>query len=208
MTGEVLVHVIDDDEAVRESLEFLLRSAGMRVRTYETAKDFLELLAEDGSGCVLTDVRMPGMSGIELLRHLQAMKYSLPVIVMTGHGDVPLAIEAMKCGAVDFLEKPFDDEILLAAVRSALARDEDGHGAREREREVFALRTAALSGRERQVLEALVTGHPNKTVAHDLGLSARTVETYRAKVMSKMEAASLSELVRMALVAGLFPDRP
>jgi two-component system response regulator FixJ len=198
-----LVHVIDDDDAVRESLEFLLTAADIEVRTYESAKDFLDALKGTVSGCVITDVRMPEMSGIELLQRIQEMQLALPVIVITGHGDVPLAVEAMKIGAVDFLEKPFDDKALLAAVRAALRRKgaEDG---REAERRQFAQRISALSGRERQVLEGLVAGHPNKIIAFDLGISPRTVEIYRANLMTKMQAGSLSDLVRMALIAGLF----
>jgi two-component system, LuxR family, response regulator FixJ len=201
-----LVHVIDDDEAVRESLAFLLGSADIAVRTYESAMAFLDRLEDVASGCVITDVRMPQMSGLELLQRIQQLQPSLPVIVITGHGDVPLAVEAMKVGAVDFLEKPFDDEALLGAVRAACKRKGSDDG-REAERRAFATRIAALSGREREVLEGLVAGHANKVIAFDLGISPRTVEIYRANLMTKMQAASLSDLVRMALVSGLLPDR-
>jgi two-component system, LuxR family, response regulator FixJ len=206
MPDESLVHVIDDDDAVRDSLKFLLTAAGIEVRTYVSAKAFLDTLANSVSGCVITDVRMPEMSGIELLQRIQEMQLALPVIVITGHGDVPLAVEAMKIGAVDFLEKPFDDEVLLAAVRAALRRKgaEDG---REAERRQLIERIEALSRRERQVLDGLVAGHPNKIIAFDLGISPRTVEIYRANLMTKMQAASLSDLVRMALIAGLLADR-
>jgi two-component system, LuxR family, response regulator FixJ len=206
MPDESLVHVIDDDDAVRDSLEFLLTAAGIEVRTYVSAQAFLETLENSVSGCVITDVRMPEVSGIELLQRIQEMQLVLPVIVITGHGDVPLAVEAMKIGAVDFLEKPFDDEVLLAAVRAALRRKgaEDG---REAERRQLTERIEALSRRERQVLDGLLAGHPNKIIAFDLGISPRTVEIYRANLMTKMQAASLSDLVRMALIAGLLPNR-
>jgi len=201
-----IVHVIDDDEAVRQSLEFLLKSADIGVRTYESAVAFLEELDEKTSGCLVTDVRMPQMSGLELLQRVRKTHPDLPVIVITGHGDVSLAVEAMKAGAADFLEKPFDDEALLGAVRDAFGRKGSGDG-RDAERRELARRIEALSGRERQVLEGLVAGHPNKIIAFDLGISPRTVEIYRANLMTKMQAASLSDLVRMALIAGLLPDR-
>ena len=198
----VAVHVIDDDEAVRQSLAFLLRANEIEVQTYELGMAFLGVAPGLKSGCVITDVRMPEMSGIELLRRLKELKILLPVIVITGHGDVPLAVEAMKFGAADFLEKPFDDEILLAAVRSALNR-QDSDSKRQAERAAIDDRLAALSNREREVLEGLVAGRANKQIAFDLGISPRTVEIYRANLMTKMQAASLSELVRMALIAGL-----
>jgi two-component system, LuxR family, response regulator FixJ len=192
--------VIDDDEAVRESIDFLLRSAGLSVRTYDSATSFLDAAPKIGAGCVITDVRMPGLTGIDLLRRLQEMQIGLPVIVITGHGDVPLAVEAMKCGAVDFLEKPFDDDVLLASVRAALNRSEES-AAVEAERAEIRARIGALTQRERDVLEGLVAGHPNKIIAFRLEISPRTVEIYRANLMTKMKAGSLSELVRMALVA-------
>jgi two-component system, LuxR family, response regulator FixJ len=201
MTADPDVHVIDDDEAVRESIDFLLRSAGLSVRTYDSAASFLDAAPQIAAGCIITDVRMPGLSGLDLLRRLQEMQIGLPVIVITGHGDVPLAVEAMKCGAVDFLEKPFDDDILLASVRSALNRSEES-AAIESERAEIRARIAALTQRERDVLEGLVAGHPNKIIAFKLEISPRTVEIYRANLMTKMKAGSLSELVRMALVAG------
>lgn len=200
--NEAVVHVIDDDEAIRESLAFLLESAELEVRTYDSANAFLEALPHDVHGCVVTDIRMPGVSGIELLRQLRTMGVALPVIVITGHADVPLAVEAMKSGAIDFIEKPFDDDSFLSTIRSALRRHEKD-SRREAERSEIHSRLAALSGRERQVLEGLVAGYPNKTIAFDLGISARTVEIYRANVMTKMQATSLSDLVRMALVAGV-----
>jgi len=202
-----MVHVVDDDEAMRQSMAFLLRTANIQVQTYETATDFLNALSQAKTGCVVTDVRMPGMSGIELLQHLRNLKVSMPVIVITGHGDVPLAVAAMKGGAIDFIEKPFDDEVLLCAVRAALsAHAKDGE--RQAQKATINSRLASLSNREREVLEGLVAGNPNKTIAIDLGISPRTVEIYRANVMTKMEAGSLSELVRMALVGGILDHSP
>lgn len=197
-----VVHVVDDDEAMRQSLSFLLHTANIQAQTYESAADFLKTLPQLKSGCVVTDVRMPGMSGIELLRRLRDLAVTMPVIVITGHGDVPLAVEAMKSGALDFIEKPIDDEVLLSAVRAAL----NAH-ATDSERQALKTaingRLASLSNREREVLEGLVAGRPNKTIAYDLGISPRTVEIYRANVMTKMEAGSLSDLIRMALVGGI-----
>ncbi len=207
MPSDNLVHVIDDDEAMRHSLSFLLRTANVSVQTYESAAAFLANLPKVTDGCIITDVRMPGMSGIELLRHLKELKVALPVIVITGHGDVPLAVEAMKDGAADFIEKPFDDEVLISAVRSALNVQATDHE-RQAHRAAINDRLALLSNREREVLEGLVAGHPNKTIAYDLGISPRTVEIYRANVMTKMEAASLSDLVRMAVVGGILDVAP
>ncbi|HXN43584.1 MAG TPA: response regulator FixJ [Xanthobacteraceae bacterium] len=207
MPGNSVVHVIDDDEALRESLAFLLGTARVEVRTYESATAFLDALPRAEPGCIITDVRMPGISGVELLRRLKSLEAAFPVIVITGHGDVPLAVEAMKLGAVDFLEKPFEDDALIAAVQSALGRHE--HDARRAadKAETFE-RIVSLSARERQVLEGLVAGNPNKTIAFDLGISPRTVEIYRANVMTKMKATSLSDLVRMALLGGLLSASP
>lgn len=199
MPASSVVHVIDDDADVRQSLAFLLSTAGLAVQVHESAAAFLEALPRLQGGCVITDVRMPEMDGLELQRRLRELDAGLPVIVMTGHGDVPLAVEAMKAGAVDFIEKPFDDEVLLAAVRTAVVRHAD---ASERNARSAAVRQRidTLSAREREVLEWLVRGKANKIIAHELGLSPRTVEIYRANVMSKMQAESLSDLVRMALV--------
>ena len=202
MPPNSLVHVIDDDDAVRESLEFLLRAAKIDVRTYDSATAFLKAVSDGAAGCIVTDVRMPGMSGVDLLRQLKARGLTMPVIVITGHGDIQLAVEAMKIGAADFLEKPFDDEILLASIRSALGRLEKD-AQRDAERADLNNRLATLSTREREVLEGLVAGKANKIIAFDLGISPRTVEIYRAHVMTKMNAGSLSELVRMALLAGV-----
>lgn len=199
MPSDQVIHVIDDDADVRQSLAFLLSTAGLAVRIYESAVAFLRALPNVQDGCIVTDIRMPEMDGLELQRKLNAAKSTMPVVVITGHGDVALAVEAMKAGAVDFIEKPFDDEHLLSTIRSALARHE---GDRERGSKAAEIRSrlALLSERERQVLDGLVAGKPNKVIAYDLGISARTVEIYRANVMTKMQADSLSGLVRMVLV--------
>lgn len=200
MSSEPVVHVVDDDLAVRQSLAFLLASDGLPVRLHESAIAYLGSVT-DGVGCVVTDVRMPGLDGIAFMRRLRERGGAPPVIVMTGHADVPLAVEAMKEGAVDFIEKPFDDEIFLAAVRSAITRG--GHRA-EKDGQAAAAkaRVATLTEREHQVLEGLVAGKSNKVIGLDLALSPRTVEIYRANVMAKMQAGSLSALVRMAVTAG------
>jgi two-component system response regulator FixJ len=206
MSSRATVCVIDDDDAVRDSVAFLLQTAGIAVRTFESAAAFLAAMPLADAGCIITDVRMPDIDGIELLRRLKGMNVAVPVIVITGHGDVPLAVEAMKIGATDFLEKPFDDTALLDAVQAALGQGEQAR-AQNAERQDIATRLAALSTRERQVLDGLVAGHPNKTIAFDLGISPRTVEIYRANLMSKMQASSLSNLVRMALIAGVTGER-
>jgi two-component system response regulator FixJ len=202
MQPDTIIYVIDDDDAVRQSLEFLLKTAGITVRGFESARAFLEVMPEIRSGCVITDVRMPDITGIELLQRVKEINPDLPVIVITGHGDISLAVEAMKIGAVDFLEKPFDDDLLLAAVRAALNQDADT-GKRKAALADIHAKLAALSNRERQVLEGLVAGNANKTIAFDLGISPRTVEIYRANVMTKMAANSLSDLVRMAMATGM-----
>ena len=198
--AQPVVHIIDDDEGLRESLAFLLRSAALEVRSFESAKAFLEVLPDAALGCVITDVRMPDMSGIELLRRLKELKIGVPVIVITGHGDIALAVEAMKIGAADFFEKPFDDDLLVASVRAALRQQEDQtkHGA---ERAEIEHRISTLSPREKDVLTGLIEGRANKQIAFDLAISPRTVEIYRANLMNKMQANSLSDLVRMALLA-------
>jgi two-component system response regulator FixJ len=196
------VHVIDDDEGLRDSLTFLLRAAKIDVRSYSSATAFLEALPDLGASCIITDVRMPGLSGIDLLRRLKELKVTVPVIVITGHGDVALAVEAMKIGAMDFLEKPFDDEVMLASVRLAL-RQQAGEAKRRTERAEIENRLNALSNRERDVLGGLVAGRANKQIAFDLVISPRTVEIYRANLMDKMQARSLSDLVRMALIVGI-----
>jgi two-component system response regulator FixJ len=206
MAAKPIIYIVDDDEAVRQSLEFLLQTAGMPARAFESARAFLGILDEVTSGCVITDVRMPDITGIDLLKRVQETRPELPVIVITGHGDIALAVEAMKIGAIDFLEKPFDDDRLLAAVRTALDREAD---TAQRHAEIAGIqeKLASLSNRERQVLEGLVAGNPNKTIAFDLGISPRTVEIYRANLMTKMAANSLSDLVRMAMTAGILEEK-
>jgi len=204
MSDSRVIHIVDDDDAVRQSLAFLLSSAGLPVRLYDSASAFLACVASVQGGCLITDVRMPNMTGIELLHQLRAKSCSLPAIVITGHGDVPLAVEAMKAGAIDFIEKPFDEEAILSAVRSALDHAQGEERAGE-DRAAIAAKLALLSERERQVLEGLISGHPNKTIAYNLGISPRTVEVYRSNLMTKMEAKSLSELIRMAILAQISP---
>lgn len=200
------VHVVDDDADVRSSVAFLLRSAGLEVFTYESGAALLDAMTNIVGGCVITDVRMPGMSGLELQQKLKSLKAGLPVIIITGHGDVPLAVEALKAGAIDFIEKPFSQEVMIAAVRSALERRKLDSNS-DAEKSQIAARLESLSPRERQVLEGIVAGKPNKAVANDLDISPRTVEVFRANIMTKMQATSLSDLVRMALVAGVLRDR-
>ena len=210
MPNEAIVHVIDDDEAVRDSLAFLFDSAELPVTTHESAVAFLANLPEHIDGCIVTDVRMPEMSGLDLLNDLRNRGVSAPVVIITGHGDVPLAVEAMKSGAYDFLEKPFDDERLLEIVRRAIQTPrQQGEGAASGEQAEVRSRIMRLSQRERQVLKRLVEGQLNKTIAWELGISARTVEVYRAKLMAKMEANAFADLVRMALLAGpIDEDQP
>ncbi len=202
MSTEATVHIIDDDAAVRDSLSFLLESTGLRTKTYESAQRFLIAVKSLERGCIITDVRMPEMSGLDLVRELKRKGISDPVIVITGHADVPLAVEAMKEGVADFIEKPFSDETIIGSIHSALRR---AAGAREEadERQVVTARLNGLSSREREVLEGLVAGRANKVIAFELGISPRTVEVYRANVMTKMQASSLSDLVRMALLTGV-----
>ena len=200
--AQAVVHIIDDDEGLRESLAFLLRSTKLEVRSFDSAKAFLDVLPDTALGCVITDVRMPEMSGIELLRRLKELKIGVPVIVITGHGDIALAVEAMKIGAADFFEKPFDDDLLIASVHAALQQQQD-QTKRGIERAEIEHRIATLSPREKDTLAGLIEGRANKQIAFDLGISPRTVEIYRANLMNKMQANSLSDLVRMALIADM-----
>ena len=199
------VYVVDDDEAMRDSLQFLLGSADFDVTLFESAQAFLNKLGSLDFGCVVSDVRMPGIDGIELLGRLKSLQCRFPVIIMTGHGDVPLAVEAMKLGAVDFLEKPFDDELLITMVDTGLKRAEPEVKQEAVTREI-AERVATLSPRERQVMDGLVAGLSNKAIAREYDISPRTIEVYRANVMTKMQAGSLSELVRLAMRAGALKD--
>ena len=200
--SEPIVHLIDDDEAVRASLSFVLEMNDLPARTYGSAPEFLKIADRLTNGCVVTDVRMPEMSGLDLVRRLKERGFALPVIVITGHGDVPLAVEAMRAGVIDFIEKPFDDEVLVTSIRRALdVRAETAAQAEERQR--FEQMLATLSGREKDVLRGVVAGKMNKVIAFELGISPRTVEVYRANVMSKTQANGLSDLVRIALLAGI-----
>lgn len=197
-----IVHVIDDDSALRDSLDFLLRFAGFSVKLFESAETFLTALPCIAGGCVVTDIRMQGLDGIELVQRLRQTHHAMPVIVITGHGDVPLAVKAMKLGATDFFEKPFDGEALIAAVRSAAPADGSLVTANGVSEELTS-RLASLSQRESQVLKGLMNGCTNKEIAREFDLSPRTVEVYRAKLMAKMQAGSISELVRFAIKAGI-----
>lgn len=202
MTTRRTILVIDDDPAMRDSLAFLLDVNGFAVTTHETAADFLDHFGRSKVDCVVSDIRMPGMTGLDLVRKLKADAVACPVILMTGHGDVALAVEAMKAGAIDFIEKPFEDEVLLHAIRDALdsqpAKPADDTAKRQAE-----TRLADLTPRERDVLRGLLAGKINKVIAHDLGISPRTVEVYRANLMAKTSVRSMSELMRIAIAAGL-----
>ena len=202
MPANPLISIIDDDESVRKSLAFRLEAAGFRVATYELAMAFLDAPPHIGDGCVVTDIRMPQMDGMELLRRIKSSGRNLQVVVMTGHGDISLAVEAMKLGASDFIEKPFDDETLLTMIRAALNNAEASSQREGKALEIVELITS-LTAREREVLDGLVAGQPNKIIGRNLDISPRTVEIYRANVMKKMRATSLSELVRIAIKAGL-----
>ena len=198
------VYVIDDDEAMRDSLNFLLGAAEFDVTLFESAQHFLDSLPSD-FGCVVSDVRMPGIDGIELLKRLKASRSTLPVLIMTGHGDVPLAVEAMKLGAIDFLEKPIEDDRLIGMIDIALKQAESGARSEAATLDIAA-RVVTLSPRERQVMEGLVAGLSNKLIAREYDISPRTIEVYRANVMTKMQAGSLSDLVRLAIRAGAIKD--
>lgn len=202
MTDSGIVHVIDDDEAMRDSLAFLLDVQGFTPKLYHSAVAFLDVAAEAPPGCIVTDIRMPDMSGLELVHRLNAHSVRSPIIVMTGHGDVPLAVEAMKAGVVDFIEKPFSNDVFLAAVKAACARLHQGEDDGQARHDAVE-RLSHLSPRERDVLLGVVAGKANKVIARDLDISPRTVEIYRANLMTKVGARNISELMRIALAAGL-----
>jgi len=205
MSGRGNVYVIDDDEAMRDSLDFLLGSADFNVTLFESAHHFLDAVSNIDFGCVVSDVRMPGIDGIELLKRMKASHSAFPVVIMTGHGDVPLAVEAMKLGAVDFLEKPFEDDRLIGMIDAAF-RQADSSARSEAVKLDIAARIATLSPRERQVMDGLIAGLSNKLIAKEYDISPRTIEVYRANVMTKMQAGSLTELVRLAIRAGALKD--
>jgi two-component system, LuxR family, response regulator FixJ len=199
------VYVIDDDDAMRDSLDFLLSAANFHVTLFDSAHRFLDALSSIEFGCVVSDVRMPGIDGIELLKRVKASTSLFPVVIMTGHGDVPLAVEAMKLGAADFVEKPFEDDRLIGMIDAALKKAEPGLASEAITLEI-ASRIASLSPRERQVMEGLIAGFSNKLIAKEYDISPRTIEVYRANVMTKMQAGSLSELVQLAMRAGVLKD--
>ncbi|MBR0968341.1 response regulator transcription factor FixJ [Bradyrhizobium diazoefficiens] len=205
MTTKGHIYVIDDDEAMRDSLNFLLESSGFGVTLFDNAQGFLDALPGLAFGCVVSDVRMPGIDGIELLKRMKTQHSPFPILIMTGHGDVPLAVEAMKLGAVDFLEKPFEDDRLVNMIESAIRQAEPAARSESVAQDIAA-RVASLSPRERQVMEGLIAGLSNKLIAREYDISPRTIEVYRANVMTKMQANSLSELVRLAMRAGMLKD--
>ena len=197
-----IVYVIDDDESARSSLEFLLDVAGVRVRSFASGDQFLKSSPPMKRACIITDVRMPGMGGVDLTRRVKDTDPSVPVIVITGHADVPMAIDAMRAGASDFIEKPFEENVIISAIRRALSEKAEGDAAVKERREIEA-RLSLLSGREHDVVEGLVEGKANKMIAFDLDISPRTVEVYRANAMKKLQAKTLSDLVRMVTIARL-----
>ena len=202
MSLEPVVFVVDDDQAIRSSLKWLIESVGLRVETYDTADKFMRSYYPGRAGCLLLDVRMPGMSGLELQEYFAKHDIIIPIIIITGHGDVPMAVRAMKSGAIDFIEKPFNDELLLESIRNALALDLKQRETQAQRAEIAA-RLAHLTPREHEVMEMVTDGRSNKEIATGLGVSAKTVEAHRARVMEKMEAGSLAELVRMVIAAGI-----
>jgi RNA polymerase sigma factor (sigma-70 family) len=197
-TSKSTVYIVDDDQAIRHAMELLMRSVGLDYEIFHSGDDFLSNHSNDRAGCLVLDIRMPGLGGLELQEKLNESGSTLPVIFITGHGDVPMAVEAMQKGAVDFIQKPFRDQELLDRIGEALKTDQERRSAREEKTEVL-IRIEKLTNRERQVLDLVVTGKPNKVIAYELGVSQRTVEIHRARVMEKMQAKSLADLVRMHL---------
>ena len=200
MNDKQKVYVVDDDEGVRDGLSLLLATVGQPCELFGSATDFLDVYDEDMSGCLVLDIRMPRMTGLDLQEKLIAMGSSLPIIFITGHGDIPMAVEAMQKGAVDFIQKPFRDQELLDRIREALATDEERREEQQQHAEVVE-RLHRLTNREREVFDLVVTGKPNKVIAYELGVSQRTVEIHRARVMEKMQARSLADLVKMHMTA-------
>ncbi|BAK68517.1 NarL family two-component system response regulator [Sphingobium sp. SYK-6] len=205
MADRKLIHIVDDEESIRKSTGFLLRTSGYSVETWASGTAFIKEVRQAEHGCVLLDIRMPGMDGLEVQQALADMGVTMPVVIMTGHGDIPIAVRAMKAGAVDLLEKPFEKSALLRAIEEGFARmaaaDSASSSARDAE-----VRLAALTPREQDVLTGLAKGLPNKTIAYDLGISPRTVEVHRANLMVKLEVRSLSDALRIAFAAGLGLD--
>ena len=200
MRTEKLVHIVDDDDSVRRSVAFMLKHAGYRVESYASGIEFLKEAKHAERGCVLLDVRMPEMDGLEVQQEMASRGIDMPVVILTGHGDVGVAVKAMRAGAINFIEKPYSKEALLSAIEEAYGRLDRQHD-RELKANEAQVRLASLTGRERDVLNGLVAGNPNKTIAYDLGISPRTVEIYRANVMEKLRARSLSEALRIAFIA-------
>ena len=206
MPESKLVHIVDDEDSVRRSLDFLLRAAGYRTARWEDGETFLKAADKAEPACVLLDVRMPGMDGLQVQAEMAGRGYNMPVVVLTGHGDISTAVRAMQGGAVDFLEKPFNRERLLDALSAGFARMEDREAARKRE-DWAKTEVAKLTEREKEVLEGLACGYPNKTIAYDLGISSRTVEVYRANVMTKFEVTNFADALRVAFAAGMGSER-
>ncbi|QIG79853.1 response regulator transcription factor [Stakelama tenebrarum] len=202
MTDKRLIHLIDDEEAVRKGLGFMLKTSGYAVQSWPSGVEFLKQVGQVDPGCILLDIRMPEMDGLEVQRMLNERGVRMPVILITGHGDVTLAVRAMRAGAVDFVEKPLDNDALLDAIGRAFERIDATNDALDRENDAERM-LGALSEREREVLDLLARGYPNKTVAYDLGISPRTVEVHRANVMTKLGARSLAEALRVAFAAGM-----
>lgn len=206
MTDSKLVHIVDDEEPVRRSLDFLLRTAGYRVEKWPDGESFLKGAEPSEHACVLLDVRMPGMDGLQVQAEMRTRGFNLPVVVLTGHGDIGTAVQAMQGGAIDFLEKPFERDSLLEAIETGFAQLSDQ--AAQREREQWArTRIALLTQREEEVLEGLACGYPNKTIAYDLGISSRTVEVYRANAMSKLQVSNFADALRIAFAAGMGSEK-
>ena len=206
MADGKLVHIVDDEESIRRSLDFLLRPAGFRTERWEDGEAFLKDADKTEPACVLLDVRMPGMDGLQVQAEMAGRGFNMPVVVLTGHGDISTAVRAMQGGAVDFLEKPFNRERLLQALESGFAQIEDREAARKRE-DWAKTEVAKLTDREKEVLEGLACGYPNKTIAYDLGISSRTVEVYRANVMSKFEVSNFADALRVAFAAGMGSEK-
>jgi two-component system response regulator FixJ len=207
MSDRRLIHIIDDEEAIRRSASFMLKTSGFAVESWASGTAFLKEVRHAAPGCILLDVRMPEMDGLEVQQELNQRGVAMPVIVLTGHGDISIAVRAMKAGAVDFLEKPFEKSVLLGAIEAAFSRLDDGEGRAARAGEA-AVAVAGLTPRERDVLDGLAQGLPNKTIAYDLGISPRTVEVHRANLMTKLAVRSLSDALRIAFAAGLGTGEP
>ena len=201
MKADAIVHIVDDDAAMRDSLRWLIESVGLAARTYATAEEFLAEYDDGGPGALVLDIRMPGLSGLELQEKLRRQGVAIPIIIITAHADVPIAIRALKAGAMDFIEKPFSDQILLDRVRNAIERDRDQRHLAAK-RAAIAAQVAQLTPREREVMGLVVAGKANKVIASELGLSQKTVEVHRARVMRKMRADSVAQLVQLAMESG------